>query len=114
MPMEIQQTLNDKAQARREGGQFLILSPQEGLAAALSALPLDLSAGEVTNNSSPLQENGELFRFEEDAVNTAYTFTSAAEAIDIETQKSPQGSWKTIQKRILVPRLRTLMQIYNY
>lgn len=25
-------------------------------------------------------------------------------------KKSPQGSWKTIQKRILVPRLRTLMQ----
>lgn len=82
MPMEIQQTLNDKAQARREGGQFLILSPQEGLAAALSALPSGLSSNdEVTNNSSPLQENGELFRFEEDAVSTAYTFTSAAEAI---------------------------------
>ena len=81
MPMEIQQTLNDKAQARREDGQLLILSPQEGLAAALSTLPLGLSAGEVTNNSSPLQENGELFRFEEDAVSTADTFTSAAEAI---------------------------------
>ena len=82
MPMEIQQTLNDKAQARREGGQFLILSPQEGLAAALSALPSGLSSNdEVTNNSSPLQENGELFRFEEDAVSTADTFTSAAEAI---------------------------------
>ena len=76
--------------------------------------PNSTSADEVTNNSSPLPENGELFRFEEDAVSTAYTFTSAAEAINIETQKSPQGSWKTIQKRILVPRLRTLMQIYNY
>ena len=49
------------------------------------------SASEVTNNSSPLQENGELFRFEEDAVSTAYTFTSAAEAIDIETQKKSAG-----------------------
>ena len=39
------------------------------------------SADEITNNSSPLQENGELFRFEEDAVSTADTFTSAAEAI---------------------------------
>ena len=114
MPMEIQQTLNDKAQARREDGQLLILTPNNGAAAGLSTLPLGLSAGEVTNNSSPLQENGELFRFEEDAVSTADTFTSAAEAINIETQKSPQGSWKTIQKRILVPRLRTLMQIYNY
>ena len=72
--------------------------------------PNSTSADEVTNISSPLQENGELFRFEEDAVSTADTFTSAAEAINIETQKSPQGSWKTIQKRILVPRLRTLIQ----
>ena len=81
MPMEIQQTLNDKAQARREDGQLLILTPNNGAAAGLSTLPLGLSADEVTNNSSPLQENGELFRFEEDAVSTAYTFTSAAEAI---------------------------------
>ena len=61
MPMEIQQTLNDKAQARREDGQLLILSPQEGLAAALSTLPLGLSAGEVTNISSPTQENNTLY-----------------------------------------------------
>ena len=53
MPMEILQTLNDKAQARREGGQFLILSPQEGLAAALSALPFDLHYDKVNNIPSP-------------------------------------------------------------
>lgn len=53
MPMEIQQTLNDKAQAIREGGQFLILSPQEGLAAALSALPFDLHYDKVNNIPSP-------------------------------------------------------------
>ena len=42
---------------------------------------VSVSTDEVTNNSSPTQENGELFRFEEDAVSTADTFTSAAEAI---------------------------------
>ena len=66
MPMEIQQTLNDKAQARREDGQLLILTPNNGAAAGLSTLPLGLSAGEVTNNSSPLQVNGELFRPEDE------------------------------------------------
>ena len=82
MPMEIQQTLNDKAQARREDGQLLILTPNNGAAAALSALPSGLSSNdEVTTNSSSLQETDELFRFEEDAVNTADTFTTAAEAI---------------------------------
>ena len=40
-----------------------------------------VSADEVTNNSSNTQENGELFRPEEDAISTADTFTSAAEAI---------------------------------
>lgn len=110
MPMEIQQTLNDKAQARREDGQLLILSPQEGLAAALSTLPLGLSAGEVTNISSPLQENGELFRFEEDAVSTADTFTSAAEAIaqqlgveiEIDESMPAKGSYNPRTGRIRI------------
>lgn len=42
-----------KRQAEREGGQFLILSPKDGSAAALSTLPHDLSStGKDTNNSS--------------------------------------------------------------
>ncbi len=42
-----------KRQAEREGGQFLILSPKDGSAAALSALPHGLSSdGKDTNNSS--------------------------------------------------------------
>jgi len=42
-----------KRQAEREGGQFLILSPNDGSAAALSALPHDSSSGgKDTNNSS--------------------------------------------------------------
>ena len=49
-------------QAEREGGQFLILSPNDGSAAALSALPLDLSSGgKDTNNSDNLQEKGTKF-----------------------------------------------------
>ena len=66
MPMEIQQTLNDKAQARREDGQLLIQTPNNGAAAALSTLPFGLSADEVTTNSTSLQENGELFRPEDE------------------------------------------------
>ena len=51
-------------QAEREGGQFLILSPNEGSAAALSALPLGQSSvGEdtapVTNKQEIAQESGE-------------------------------------------------------
>ena len=61
MPMEIQQTLNDKAQARREDGELLILSPQEGLAAALSTLPFDLHYDKVNNIPSPTQENNTLY-----------------------------------------------------
>ncbi len=45
-------------QAEREGGQFLILSPNDGSAAALSALPLGLSsASEDRNSVSNSQEN---------------------------------------------------------
>ena len=45
-------------QAEREGGQFLILSPNDGSAAALSALPLGLSSeGESTTQSANSQEN---------------------------------------------------------
>ncbi len=45
-------------QAEREGGQFLILSPNDGSAAALSALPLGLSStGEDRNSVSNSQEN---------------------------------------------------------
>lgn len=111
MPMEIQQTLNDKAQARREDGQLLILTPNNGAAAALSALPSGLSSNdEVTNNSSPLQENGELFRFEEDAVSTADTFTSAAEAIaqqlgveiEIDESMPAKGSYNPRTGRIRI------------
>ncbi|MGM9754062.1 MAG: hypothetical protein ACI3ZK_08460 [Candidatus Cryptobacteroides sp.] len=45
-------------QSEREGGQFLILSPKEGLAAALSALPSEMSESigseipEVNNDRS--------------------------------------------------------------
>ncbi len=47
-------------QAEREGGQFLILSPNDGSAAALSALPLGLSsASEDRNSVSNSQENAE-------------------------------------------------------
>ena len=110
MPMEIQRTLNDKAQAKREDGQLLILTPNNGAAAGLSTLPFDLSAGEVTNNSSPLQENGELFRFEEDAVSTADTFTSAAEAIaqqlgveiEIDESMPAKGSYNPRTGRIRI------------
>lgn len=67
-----------KKQAEREGGQFLILSPEDGSAAALSALPQDLNAGNtdvsaskdktktdaVTENSEkrplPLDANGDI------------------------------------------------------
>ncbi len=45
-----------KRQAAREGGQFLILSPDEGSAAALSALPSDLSGGKITENDGNKQE----------------------------------------------------------
>ncbi|MDR2684864.1 MAG: hypothetical protein LBB53_05750, partial [Prevotellaceae bacterium] len=45
-----------KRQAEREGGQFLILSPKDGSAAALSALPSGLSSGgKGTENISDLQ-----------------------------------------------------------
>ena len=47
-------------QAEREGGQFLILSPNNGSAAALSALPLGLSsASEGTAQDVNLQENAQ-------------------------------------------------------
>ena len=40
-----------KRQAQREGGQFLILSPQEGAAAALSALPSNSSSADKSKNN---------------------------------------------------------------
>ena len=49
-----------KRQSEREGGQFLILSPVEGSAAALSALPSDVSsAGKVTKKKSKKQIKSE-------------------------------------------------------
>ena len=42
-----------KRQAEREGGQFLILSPREGSAAALSALPSDVSSVSKVNTLPP-------------------------------------------------------------
>jgi hypothetical protein len=47
-----------KRQAEREGGQILILSPNDGSAAALSALPPDLSAGKGTATDTENQKNG--------------------------------------------------------
>ena len=45
-------------QAKREGGQFLILSPVDGSAAALSTLPSGLSSeGKVNDNLGNGQEN---------------------------------------------------------
>ena len=41
-----------KKQSEREGGQFLILSPSEGSAAALSALPFDASSDSKDNGFS--------------------------------------------------------------
>jgi hypothetical protein len=48
-------------QAKREGGQILILSPKNGLAAALSALPFDVTFSEYKSNNScsEMQENSE-------------------------------------------------------
>lgn len=51
-------------QAEREGGQFLILSPNDGAAAALSALPLGLSSTakdtpQVSNEQENEQKSGE-------------------------------------------------------
>ena len=51
-------------QAEREGGQFLILSPNDGAAAALSALPLGLSSDakdtpQVSNEQENEQKRGE-------------------------------------------------------
>jgi hypothetical protein len=40
-----------KRQTQREGGQFLILSPQEGSAAALSALPSNSSLADKGKNN---------------------------------------------------------------
>lgn len=49
-----------KRQAEREGGQFLILSPNDGSAAALSALPSGLSSdGKDTEISGTDQKNNE-------------------------------------------------------
>ncbi|MDR2813813.1 MAG: hypothetical protein LBB79_04050 [Prevotellaceae bacterium] len=40
-----------KGKIKREGGQILILSPKSGLAAALSALPLDKTFSENKNST---------------------------------------------------------------
>ena len=65
-------------QAEREGGQFLILSPNDGSAAALSALPHDLSSvGKDTNNSS----NG-------NGVNTTLTFKDGS-AVPVDANGEP-------------------------
>ena len=52
-------------QAKREDGELLILTPNNGAAAGLSTLPLGLSTDKVSNTSSPTQEDGELFRPED-------------------------------------------------
>lgn len=55
-----------KSQAEREGGQFLILSPKDGSAAALSALPHGLSSdGKDTTKSSDLQGGNETLTVKE-------------------------------------------------
>lgn len=55
-----------KRQAEREGGQFLILSPKDGSAAALSALPHGLSSdGKDTTKSSDLQGGNETLTVKE-------------------------------------------------
>jgi hypothetical protein len=90
MPMEIQQTLNDKAQARREDGQLLIQTPNNGAAAALSTLPFGLSADEVTTNSSSLQETDELFRPEADLF-----YSNAEYAVrNIKQEKATPEQWQ--------------------
>ena len=71
---------------------------------------VSVSTDEVTNNSSPTQEDGELFRFEEDAVSTADTFTSAAEAIaqqlgveiEIDESMPAKGSYNPRTGRIRI------------
>ena len=52
-------------QAKREDGQLLILTPNNGAAAALSTLPLGLSTDKVSDTSSNSQDNDELFRPED-------------------------------------------------
>ena len=52
-------------QAKREDGQLLILTPNNGAAAGLSTLPLGLSTDKVSDTSSPTQENEEFFRPED-------------------------------------------------
>ena len=55
-----------KRQAEREGGQFLILSPKDGSAAALSTLPHGLSSnGKGTIKSADSQENNETLTFKD-------------------------------------------------
>ena len=93
-----------RSQAIREGGLILTL------ASAVANTSNNLTADEVTNNSSPLQENGELFRFEEDAVSTADTFTTAAEAIaqqlgveiEIDESMPAKGSYNPRTGRIRI------------
>lgn len=45
-----------RRQSEREGGQFLILSPNDGSAAALSALPSDVSSATKDTTSEPISK----------------------------------------------------------
>ena len=45
-----------RRQSEREGGQFLILSPNDGSAAALTALPSDVSSDTKDTTSEPISK----------------------------------------------------------
>ena len=81
-----------KRQAEREGGQFLILSPSDGSAAALSALPsTDLSSeGKDTKNTDTNQEKEE----KKEEINTSdplEAIEQAAESVRENRQTSDYG-----------------------
>lgn len=77
-------------QAEREGGQFLILSPNDGSAAALSALPLGLfSASEDRNSVSNSQENTQ--KSGEIAENGGEVTETTANPTDSEPTEQPEA-----------------------
>jgi len=71
----------NKKQAQREGGQFLILSPNNGSAAALSALPSNLH-GKGSKNSGTAKGNGEnlqaMTKTEREAARASIKYVSEA------------------------------------
>ncbi|MBQ8271167.1 MAG: hypothetical protein IJZ22_08215 [Bacteroidaceae bacterium] len=95
-------------QAEREGGQFLILSPNDGSAAALSALPLGLSS--TSEDSAPVsisQENGQK------SGENAQTAQSNAENRTISTENGPIVEEKSVEREQVGPFGRIYTQFKN-